>query len=348
MMKKLISTLLLLAAALLASTASAADPFTVSGVPVDATGANAIEAQTLAITEGQALAAQVLIDRVTLRSERATKRFAPLDTETIARLIRALEISNEKRSANRYLGDITVAFNPSQVQKLLQSRGLTMVSTQARPRLVLPIQSGNGLWTSNNWSAAMSHSAFEHSLTPLRSVMPGKGDALITTQAAQAADIAALRRVGQRFGVDQVLIAVASPGGQGVTVQMTDVALDTGNKRNLGSVTAPDYVSASAAVVDRLESSWKQASVSLAQNAENMTVSVLYRTHEDWLRLQDAINGSAQIQGARLDALSKEGALMTLSYGGDMERLRNELAFKGVDVSQDPELGVVLSRSRRR
>ena len=48
-----------------------------------------------------------------------------------------------------------------------------------------------------------------------------------------------------------------------------------------------------------------------------------------------------------MDALSKDGALMTITYGGDIGRLRNELAFKGVDVREDPSLGVVLGSTGR-
>lgn len=344
MMKKFVCFLM---SVFVMGTASAADPFTVSGVPVDATGATAITAQTKAISEGQALAAQVLIDRLTLESERMKMRFEPLDNETIARMIRALEISNEKRSSNRYLGDITVAFNPSQVQETLKSRGLAMISTQSRQRLVLPLLNGE-LWSLNGWSTAMQNRAFLHSLTPLRAVATGEGaEALISANQALAMDMAALRRVGERYGLAQVLIADARQSGAGVFVTLTDVALDSGQVRQLGSVSGADYDRAAWAVINTLESDWKNASVSLAESAEDIHVTVLYRSLNEWLSLQDVINGSAQIQDARLDALSKDGAMMTLTYGGDMNRLRNELAFKGVDIREDPALGVVLSRTSR-
>lgn len=348
MIKRIFSRLAVFGLLAHATVAMAADPFTVAGVPVDATGGTAIAAQTEAMSEGQALAAQVLIDRLTLKSERASKQFVPLDTQTIARMIRALEVANEKRSANRYLGDITVAFNPSQVQATLQSQGLTMISTQSRERLVLPILSGQDLWAANGWNSAMQNDAFAYSLTPLRAIRAGDGaENLINANAARSVNMDALRAIGSRYGLAQILIAEASPGGPGLRVKLTDVALDTGQTRDLGTVTGGDYNQASWAVVEALESDWKQASVSLAQNAESMTVSVLYRSHDEWLRLQDAINGSAQIQDARLDALSKDGALMTLTYGGDLNRLSNELAFKGVNIRRDPELGMVLSRSGR-
>ena len=66
-------TLLFALLMLMAAPAFAGDPFTVGGVKVDATAKTAIEAQTVAIQDGQMRAAQALIARLTLESERAAK-----------------------------------------------------------------------------------------------------------------------------------------------------------------------------------------------------------------------------------------------------------------------------------
>ena len=164
---------------------------------------------------------------------------------------------------------------------------------------------------------------------------------------ASTLDENALKRFGSRFGVDQLLVVKSSSLTGSIGAEVIDIALDTGQRRNLGRVLGVDYQDLANQIVGTLESDWKQASVSTAENAVSMAVSVLYDSHSEWLRLKDSINGSAQIQDARLDALSKDGALMTITYGGDIGRLRNELAFKGVDVRNDPSLGVVLARTGR-
>ncbi len=344
-MKYILATLISFVLFMVTGLAHAADPFTVVGVPVDATGSNAIEAQILAIQDGQLRAAEAVINRLTLAAERQAKTLPPLDMATVEKMIRALEIANEKRSADRYLGDITVAFNPSQIQSYLKANGLNMISTQARTRLVLPILDGYPLWEMNPWSMVWQDGRYSHALTPIKVAPLGEGDdSLMNSAEAAALDMDALKRLGQRFGADQILVVRSASG---VSAEVTDIALDTGLKRNIGYVSGEDYSALAAAIVSELESGWKQASVSLAENAVVMTVSVLYDTHNEWLGLKDAINGSAQIQDARLDALSKDGALMTLTYGGDMGRLRNELSFKGVDVRNDSKIGVVLSRSGR-
>ncbi len=347
----------------------AADPFTVANVPVDATGQTAIEAQTIAISDGQLRAAQTMIERLTLDGSAV-----PLDPPTVAKLIRALEISNEKRSGNRYLGDITVAFNPSAMQSFLRSRNVEMISTQARERLVMPVMSGAPLWSDNPWLFAWQGSEFSHALTPVRSLTPAQGQAsAITANQILSRDRGALARLGQSFGVNQILIAQTDE--QGVSATVTDIALDTGLTRDLGqvgidpslnqatalnidpalgipelsaqSLTNQNHKLLAASIVSALENDWKRSAVTVAQNAVTTPATILYGSHSEWQNLQTAINGSAQIQDARLDVLSKDGALMTLTYGGDINRLRNELSFKGVDVRTDPKLGLVLARAGR-
>lgn len=315
-----------------ASRAFAADPFTVGGISVDAVAANAIEAQTKANLDGQLQAAQLLINRMTLESERAANPVPELSPEVVGRMIRTLETEQEQRSANRYLGVMTVAFNPSQVQQFLRDNNLTMVSSQARERLVLVREAGlRGGGTS--LQSIFSHPRLSYALTPL--------------QAASAEDAAflsaspsddELRALASKYGLNQILI-VESTGN------VTDISVDTGNRQSFYISPVPGDASFADRVVARLESDWKQASAVVAGEMVTTAVSVLYTSHSDWIALQDAINTSAQIKGARLDALSKDGALMTISYGGDIDRLANELRFKGVRVEQDPNIGLVFKRS---
>lgn len=331
-MKQIYTTLLAFALIAISALAHAADPFTVAGIPVDATGDTPIEAQTLAIRDGQARAANILLERLTVEGERLSKGTAPVSKDNATKMIRAMEIDNEKRSSTRYLGDITVAFNPSAMQAYLRQAGLTMISSQSRDRLILPLSNGL-LDTESVWFKAWEKSGAQHALTPIRALSKEQALGLPVI----SMDMSTLKQIGASFNAQQILIA----DDLGSYVKVTDIALDSQQRSEFTVNGGP------SAVINKLESDWKQASVSVAANAVEMPISILYDTHSEWLRLKDAINGSAQIQDARLDALSKDGALMTITYGGDINRLRNELAFKGVDVRQDPSLGVVFGRTGR-
>jgi hypothetical protein len=337
-MTRYILTLILFLSALWGTlTAFAADPFTVTNIPVDAIGDTAIEAQELALKDGQAQAAAIMLRRVTLPSQTQARGIPEPTAEMIGRMIRALEISNEQRTAQRYFGDVTIAFNPAEVQRFLQANNLTLFSSQAQNRLVVPFSRGNA----ELLTAALKTGGYQHALTPLIVAESASG----FDPAIAGGNVDAAARLASGYGVRQVLAMSADETLQGFGVSLTDISLNTGEARNLGTVTGVTMELAVAAAVDRLQNDWKQASVSLAAGAQDLPVSVLFSSQSDWLRLQDVINDSAQIQSARLDAISKDGAVMTLSYGGDLSRLAKELSFKGVTLKSDPDMGVIIGRS---
>jgi hypothetical protein len=333
----------------LSLSARAADPFTIISVPVDATGDSAIEAQTLAIQQGQMQAATLVLERLTLASERSQNPLPEIDQETAAKMIRALEIANEKRSANRYLGDISVAFSPRDVQAYLKEAGLNMITSQARQRLVLPYSQGQ-LDTSSPWFQAWNTPKFSHALTPINlpkpeqiSLIPRNSATVLSMSPGELADL------GRSLGVQQILVTDGFNGVAGFDASTVDIALDTNQKQTIRvDRFALNGKSYEDAIVETMENDWKQNTVTLASEAVSMTVSVLYDSQAEWQRLKSAIDSSAQIQGARLDAMSKDGALMTVTYAGDLGRLQRELSFKGVDIREDETLGTILTRSGRR
>jgi len=282
-----------------ASFAQAADPFTVTGLPVDASANSAIEAQTLAIQDGQLRAANIVLKRLTLEGERMVKPLPDMTPETVGRMIRALEINNEKRSSNRYLGDISVAFNPREVQSYLRGLDLTLMSSQARPRLIIPVGSAE-------FAQAFGSDRYSHALTPL--TPSGLAESFVPNTEQQKA-------LAAEYGTQQLLIVEELPGYGGTAANVTDVALDTGLSRAFSVTGAASSADLGDKIVAQLENDWKAASATTAQADITSVVSVLYDTHSEWLTLQKAINTAAQIKGARLDALSRDGALMTRRYG---------------------------------
>ena len=347
-MRKIIYLLTLFALTLV-SPAYADDPFTVKNVKVDATAETAIDAQLKATEAGQVNAAQQLIERLTLESQRQELGLPDVTIDTARSIIRGQSIGDEKRSSRRYLADITVAFNPSRVKAFLESAGYKMIATQSRPRLVLPILNNQSPWAENDWTQVWANTAYLHALTPIKYIeKDAVTEGLIAASEALSLNKTALQRTAQRFGVAQILIAEVSGSAGSLNVRLTDYSVDTQQRRSLGSVRASSFEQAARSTVATLENDWKQASVSLAENAQDMTVTVLYTSQQDWINLQDVINNSAQIQEARLDALSKDGAMMTLSYSGDMQRLRNELTYKGVQIKDDPEIGTYIARNNYR
>jgi len=314
--------------------AFAGDPFTVTGIAVEGEGANAIEAQTLAHSDGQVRAAYVLIERLNARPGSATPEITP---PVAAKMMRAMSVADEKRSSSRYFGTITVAFNPQAVQGFAKANGLSLVTNQDGPRLVVPL-SASGFADDAPWFEAFRAGGYDNNLAPLMTLpQEQRYSNFMQADAAKARNVNALAQLGRSTGVSKVLLVSERGGG----FALTDIALDTGRTTDLG------IVQSIAEIAARTDGAWKTRATAAPTRSQQMQVSVLYNSHSEWQRLQRQINSSRLISSPRLDALSKDGALMTITVNGAMDDLVSELAYDGVQIKSVPNMGVVMSVAGR-
>ena len=82
----------------------------------------------------------------------------------------SLSIEEEGTGPGRYIGKLTVRFLPAKVARLFDSYGVTVVTEQAPPMLVLPVwkaPEGTELWEDNLWRKAWLGLNAEQSLVPI-------------------------------------------------------------------------------------------------------------------------------------------------------------------------------------
>ncbi len=344
--------------------AHAADPYTVANVRIDAEAANALEAQTLAMQEGQAEAARRLIARLTLPEDRMETVFdrqpylneagemvsnPQLDPALVSEMISGLEIQDEQRSATRYLANLVVSFDPNAVERVFEAYGVPFVEAQARPTLVLPVYDGsNGfsLWQDNPWQDGWASQSFANALTPM--ILPGDdaGAIYLSPRQALSLDEAALRQVAALYGVNRMAILRAQ-NRDGIR-RMGGYLLEINGAADLAVESwGPVQVSgswedaATQFVLDR-EAEWKRQSVVRDGDLAEVRLTIIYSGLEEWRSLQSAVTGASLIEDARLDAMSRDGALMTVNYRGLQSQLINELAERGAVLEEHPGLGWVV------
>lgn len=329
------------------TTALADNPFVVRGVQIDARASNALEAQTQAMREGQVEAARRLVARLTLPEDRAA--LGAISASDAAGMIGGLQVENEQRSATRYLGDLTVEFDPPAVRQFLRNSAIPFVEAQARDTLVLPVlATGSGalLWDDNPWLDAWRRSNSRHSLTPFRVPDTEAARYLIDANGAANFDQTALQGLAEAFDVSQVAVAIARGGDEGARF---DGAIYTFGREGLESREAIPTIAVSsgfdgaiARFLNDRENAWKRDSVVRGSGSQEMRVTVLYRDLAEWRRLQGAVSGASLVSDARLDALSREGAMMTLVYRGSRSQVERELDARGAALVDDPQLGAVI------
>lgn len=114
------------------------DVYLVKNIEVDRSAATVIEAQTLAFEDARIAASKIIIDRLTLESDRKRNREVNIAPQLAERLVAAVDIENEVRGGGRYRGTLSVIFNQVVVREYLDSRGIPYVDTQAPRTLLIP------------------------------------------------------------------------------------------------------------------------------------------------------------------------------------------------------------------
>ena len=345
----LLATMIMLGA----SAAHAAGPvetsvFAVQGVAADVTDKDVATAKNKALFEVQMKAIVMLAQR--LGNETFAAEIAKLEPKDVLPLLKSLSIEEEGTGPGHYIGKFTVRFIPAKVQKLFESYGVTVVSEQATPMLVLPIwkaAEGTQLWEDNLWRTAWLNLHAEQSLVPLIVPIGDLEDsAAITAQDVLNLDPIKLEALRRRYGTRTILVAIAEPAeGNGVRAMMNA-------ESELGKITFdkiytadPATLEASAALaasrfhaimIDKYKSDKSKAQqVSAdASVSHSIPVTVPFTSPSEWNAVRSRILSSPGIIGVDVSTLAADGAVIRLMYVGDLQVVQTSMQGTGLQMSQ--------------
>ena len=346
----LVATMIMLGLAVGAHAAGPVETsvFAVQGVEADVTDKDVATAKNKALYDVQMKAIVMLAQR--LGNETFAAEIAKLEAKDVLPLLKSLSIEEEGTGPGHYIGKFTVRFIPAKVEKLFESYGVTIVSEQATPMLVLPIwktAEGAQLWKDNLWRAAWLNLRAEQSLVPL--IVP-IGDiedtAAITAQDVLNLDPIKLEVLRRRYGTRTILVAIAEPAeGNGVHAMMN-------GESELGKITFdkiytadPATVETSAALaasrfhavmVDKYKSDkLKVQQVDDEANvSRSIPVTVPFSGPSEWNAIRSRILSSPGIIGVDVSTLAGDGAVIRLMYVGDLQFVQSSMQGTGLQMSQ--------------
>jgi hypothetical protein len=137
---------------------------------------------------------------------------------------------------------------------------------------------------------------------------------------------------------------------QGLTAVASLVEVDANARRDRGEAAARisggDAAALRAALASlaeqaslRLQNEWKgRVAIGGGQRAR-VSASALYTDQRQWERIKDALEAAAQtlISEIRIEAVGREGALVSFSFVGDRTQLSAELNRRGVRLEDTPQ-----------
>jgi hypothetical protein len=314
--------------------------YAVAGVHVDETAENAAAAQQAGFAAAQRIGFERLVRRLTLPEELATRAAPTLDAAALEQLVLSVDVEEERRSSTRYIGRLTVRFDPSGVRTLLRNYSLTVVDTRTAPVLVVPASiAGTPEETAALWREVWAQGGFGAELVPLV-VAPA------TLQGAP--DWGAVAPIAESAAAASALYATLRV--QGSTAVASLVEVDANARRDRGEAAARisggDAAALRAALASlaeqaslRLQNEWKgRVAIGGGQRAR-VSASALYTDQRQWERIKDALEAAAQtlISEIRIEAVGREGALVSFSFVGDRTQLSAELNRRGVRLEDTPQ-----------
>lgn len=326
----------------------AADPFTVSGVKVDVSAANANAARDQAIRDAQVKAWAELYKRL-VPTASSVPRVSDIE---LARLVQGFEIDDEKVSATRYVGSITVRFRPNPVRETLAGGGQQYVEPPARPYVILPVTVVDGrpvLWEDRtDWREAWEGRPAGASLVPL--VVPDGELADISAigvNEALSGDPEALARIAQRYNAGGVVVAktdVPAGGldlGRPLAVEVTHYTPDGARDQQTVNVKADmadragDFLTRATTFVSAaIDESYRRDNTVASGPEQSTLVRVPLASLDDWVETRKRLGLVNAVTRTDVLSISRYEALVALTHRGDVERLRQALARRDLGLAR--------------
>jgi hypothetical protein len=336
-----------------------ASVFRVSGIPVDATAADAVAARRQALLDGQRAGLERLLRRLVPAEE--ASHLPPVGNLNVEHYVQNFEIADEELSATRYLAKLTVSYDPEAVRDLLRSEGLAAAETPSVPIVVLPVYvapDGARLWPDNNpwWEAWAQNLDLERLL---RLVMP-LGDLedinRATVEQVQARDRDALAALAGRYGSQDVLIVTAKllsggdtgAGPPSVQVAMEQIGtLEQSNppqtlRGRPGQTLEELMAEAVRGLQDSLDERWKDANLLRFDQAGLMVVDIPIAGLADWVGIHKGLQSLPEVSQVEVATFARDKVRAQIRYFGDQSRLEEAFARLGLGLSRKGDSWLLL------
>jgi hypothetical protein len=265
-------------------------------------------------------------------------------------LVRDFEVDSEKASAVRYIATFTVRFKPDAVRDLLRGSQVTYTETVSRPLLVLPLYRAEGapiLWDDPNpWREAWANLGPSDGFVPLTVPDGDIADVQdISPDQALKRDPERIKAIANRYRAAGVLLAFATlrldPQSNKPVLDVTATRSGAGMNEQTLVFTFGDEASREAllakavsTVRSQVEDSWKRDNVLRFDKAQDLIVTVPIGNLADWLEVKKRLTGIPSLRKTEIKTLSRNEAVVALSFLGDEEQLSSALAQRDLSLTQ--------------
>ena len=321
--------------------------FVVEGVKVDVTADDAVSAQEQAFEQAQLQAFKILANRMVAEGD--ITNMADPDANTIASMIKDYEVSNEKISAVRYVGEYTFHFDPKAMGNYFSISGVQYTDTKSKPLLVLPVFQTNGkttIWGPENlWLKTWASTQFGATLVPMEVPIGDLDDvADINDDNALRFERKSLDRMLLRYNAREAAIMIAVPDralselteeqpaagnlrisiyrtDRGSAEYVSDFVLQAQNGQSVKAL----YEQAVLHGLQALQKNWKKRTAASAAQSQYFYVRMPVDNLSELVEAQSVLRTLPGLTNISIVSVKPVEARLLLTFRGDETRLREAL-----------------------
>ncbi len=317
--------------------------YDVTGVDVDVTGADAVQARQQGIREARRKALRLLTDRMVSAEDRA--RLPQVDEAQLENMVRGVEFVRERSAPGRYIATLNVVFAPDAVKSYLSGAGAKVVETVPRPALVIPLWKGPAgvepLNDRNAWREAWQQLDSAGSAVPVTLLRGDPTDqGAMSAEEAYVGDLSALSRLNERYRAPTIIVATVEgdKDSGALTVGGTRYDTQTGARSEIPRVpvaSAADLPAAVKAIHAKADQDWRGIGTVRRDSQNTLDVVVPLRALSDWVQVRQRLGSIPAVKSMTVKTLESDRADLRLDYFGSPEELQRTLAQVGLTLSQD-------------
>jgi hypothetical protein len=319
--------------------------YTIGGVNVDITAADAVQARQQGIRDAERQAVKMLVEKMVSPEDRA--KVPPLDDARLQSLVRGVEFAHERAAGNQYQATLDVVFSAQPVKAWLGEAGIGVVETVARAALVVPLWKDKDgvepLDDRNAWREAWQGLDTSASAVPVTVV---RGDQLdqnaLSVEEAYVGDVSALSRLNERYHSPTIIVAIVEGNKNAGPLTVSGIRYDaqTGARSDIAKVTVDDpkqLGDAAKKMHDQLAEQWRSIATVNRDAPGSLDVTVPIRALSDWVQVRQRLGAVPAIKNVSVRTLEADHADVHLDFYGTPEQLQQTLAQAGLQLNRDAD-----------
>lgn len=327
----------------------AADLFTVGNIKVSKTGSNAKQIKEEATLAGEREAFAKLLERIT--SSPTNNNLSNIDAEKLADLVQGIEVNDEKITASYYSATLSISFNRTLVDKLLNENNIAFTAKKSSPIVLVPLFIENGkntLFEAENplRPGLVANAKANHVLNitipeNLRGVDKDKLSKDIERITPEVK--ASLLKVGQNYNADKLVFIVAEKVPGGLNVRLLDLKNPEDTIKEMSfkesdQQPGEDIFSCAARnITSFLEKQWLQGKAEGNVARTKFSINIPISNLGEWIALRKKLEGLTFLKDLTVKSLTTNNALVDIYSSETLEKLTEKMDAQGFILENSGE-----------